>query len=108
MNQNDHIVPQGEPLPKEYETLSREELKIRLQLFIAELLEFNFEKLTNMIYRHDVSEEKFHKALESGSINEQAGKLAELVIEREMQKVETRKAYRKYKEDGVKSNKIKE
>ena len=99
MNQDDHIIPSREPLAKEYETLSREELKGRLQLFIADLLIHNFEKLTNMIYRHDVSESKFNEALQGETIKEQAEMLAELVIEREMQKVETRKAYRKHRKD---------
>ncbi len=94
------MIPRGEPLAIEYETLSREELKYRLQVFIADLLVHNFEKLTNMIYRHDVSEQKFNEALMGGSIDEQAGKIAELVIEREMQKEETRKAYQKYKGDN--------
>ena len=86
-----------EPLPKEYETLSRDELRKRLQGFIADLLEHDFQKLCNLIYRHDVKEEKFRQALQSSNIKEQAYEIAELVIERELQKVETRKAYREWK-----------
>lgn len=67
--------------------------------FIGELLEHDFEKLCNLIYRHDVSEEQFHHALQSGDIEEQANRVAELVIERELQKVEMRKKYRRYKEE---------
>jgi len=100
---SDYPISSGaEPLPSEYETLSREELKQRLQVFIAGLLEHNFEKLCNMIYRHDVKEEKFNQALQHGDLNEQAGRIADLVIEREMQKVESRKAYRKYKDERKK------
>lgn len=94
---SDNIIPFGEPSPAEYETLGREELKSRLSLFIQELLETNFEKLCNMIYRHDVDESKFNEALQSGDISGQAERIADLVIDRELQKVETRKAYRKYK-----------
>ena len=89
------IMPYGEPLAPEYETLGRDELHRRLKVLIAELLEYNFEKLTNMIYRHDVDEAKFYEALKSGNIEQQAAKLADLVIDRELQKAETRKAYRK-------------
>ncbi len=87
----------GEPLPKEYETFSRDELRKRLQDFIADLLEHDFQKLCNLIYRHDVKEEKFRQALQYSNIEEQASEIAELVIERELQKVETRKAYRELK-----------
>lgn len=100
MNRNDQILPYGDPLPKDYETLSREQLKSHLTLFIADLLENNFEKLVSLIYRHDVSEEKLHHALQTGDVEGQAGRVADLVIEREMQKVETRRMYKKYKQDN--------
>lgn len=100
LDRNDQLLPYGDPLPKDYETLSREDLKLHLSFYISELLEHDFEKLCNLIYRHDVAEEKFHFALQTGDIEGQADRVAELVIEREMQKVETRKAYRKYKEEN--------
>ena len=85
-------------MPDEYENLSKEELKNRLTVFISDLLDHDFAKLCNLVYRHDISEQKFHEALTDGEVGLQASRLAELVIEREMQKVETRKAYRKQKE----------
>ena len=103
MDQNNQILPYGDPLPKDYETYTREELKSHLSFYIAELLEHNFEKLCSLIYRHDVSEEKFHHALQTGAVEGQAEIVAELVIERELQKVETRKTYRKYKEEKEKN-----
>ena len=90
--------PLVEPLAKEYETLSRDELQIRLQVFIADLLENNFEKLCAMIYRHDVLESKFNKALEKETISEQAALIAALVLERELEKIETRRKYKSQKE----------
>lgn len=92
--------PLVEPLVKEYETLSRDELKIRLQIFIADLLENNFEKLCAMIYRHDVLESKFNKALEKETISEQSALIAALVLERELEKVETRRKYKSQKEEN--------
>jgi hypothetical protein len=97
LSQNNQILPYGDPLPKDYETLSRADLKAHLTKYIAELLEHNFEKLCSLIYRHDVDEDKFHHAIQTGTIEGQADRVAELVIERELQKVETRKAYRKHK-----------
>jgi hypothetical protein len=88
------IKPAGEPLASDYEILERDELHHRLKTYILELLEFNFDRLTQLMYRHDVAENKFHAALDSGNLEEQASKLADAVIERELEKIETRKAYR--------------
>jgi hypothetical protein len=100
--QNDKILPYGDPRPADYESFTREQLKAYLSRYIADLLEHDFEKLCNLVYRHDVAEEKFHLALDSGNIQQQAENIAELVIERELQKVETRKAYKKYKAEKKK------
>ncbi|RLD41233.1 MAG: hypothetical protein DRI89_10250 [Bacteroidetes bacterium] len=100
MDKNEIQYSLVEPLSKEYETLNRDELQMRLQVFIADLLENNFEKLCTMIYRHDVLESKFNRALEGGTIDEQAVQIALLVLEREMEKVETRRKYKRYKEEN--------
>ncbi len=91
------ILPKGEPLPADYERMDRKELHHRLKFYIAEMLEHNFEKLCNMMYRHDVPELQFNEALDAATLDKQADKLANVVIEREMLKVETRRAYRKTK-----------
>ena len=91
-----------EPLSREYESLSRNELRKQLSEFIYDLLVYNPEKLTNLIYRHDVKESLFRKALSIGDPTEQSIAIADLVIEREMEKVEMRKAYKKYKEEKKK------
>ncbi len=67
----------------------------KLTLVINHLLENNFEKLLNAMYRLDVSERKFHEVLTGAEPGEISSKLAELVIEREMQKVKTREMYRR-------------
>lgn len=84
---------------KYFEAKDPLELKKELTAFIRDLLEHDFHKLCNLIYRHDVSESKFNAALEVQDVELQAEQIAHLVIEREMQKVATRKAYRKFKED---------
>jgi hypothetical protein len=100
MDNNKIHYPPVEPLAKEFETLDKEELRIRLQMFIFGLLENNFEKLCAMIYRHDVMESKFNAALQEGTIEEQANRIAGLVLERERQKVETRRKYQRQKEEN--------
>lgn len=57
-----------------------------------------------MVYRHDVSEIKFNLALESGNLEVQAENIADLVIDRELEKVKTRIAYRREKEEKMKKN----
>jgi hypothetical protein len=90
---NHDLTPYEEPTLKEYETLDQSTLEERLSQFIQNLLEHNFAKLTNMIYRHDVNEAKFNRALEEPSLKLQANAIARLVVERELQKIETRKKY---------------
>lgn len=104
MAENYHPTRKGEPLPKDYEMLGREELEEMLQVFIVDLLEHNFEKLCNMAYRHDIPEALFNEALQEKDINRQAARVAALVIERELQKVESRRSYReeKQKKTGIK------
>lgn len=103
MDRNDQIFSYGDPLPKDYETLIREELKSHLLTYIADLLEHDFEKLCSLVYRHDISEKHFNRAFQTGDAEEQAERIAELVIEHELQKVETREAYNKYKKSWVRS-----
>ena len=67
----------------------------KLTLVIEHLLQNNFEKLLNAMYRLDVSEKKFHEVLTGSDVSEVGSKLADLVIEREMQKVKTREMYRR-------------
>ena len=84
-----------EPLAKDYEILSRDELREQLAVFIQNLLINNPEKLAAMMYRHDVKEHLFQSALMLSDINEQALFMADLVIDREMKKVKSRKDYKK-------------
>lgn len=80
-----------------FESLSGDELSRRLKVFILDLLQHDFHRLCNLIYRHDVPESKFNEALSGPDIEVQAEAIAQLVIEREMQKIASRKAYREYK-----------
>ena len=102
VEKDNELMLYGDPSPKDYETLSRAKIKAHLTKFITDLIDNDFEKLCNLVYRHDVSEAKFHQALNNGDVRTQAENIAELVIERELQKVETRKAYRKYTEEKSK------
>jgi|TARA_Y100000385_G_scaffold150498_1_gene156056 Ca2+-binding EF-hand superfamily protein len=88
----------NEPLKSDYENLSRNDLEVMLHAFISNLLENDFEKLCNVIYRHDVDEIKFNCALELKNVDERAWSITHLVIDREMEKIKIREKYRSYKE----------
>ncbi|MCB0736043.1 MAG: hypothetical protein KDC92_00925 [Bacteroidetes bacterium] len=72
--------------------VSRGELLQALAERIAYLLDHDFEFLMQALYRIDVNENKVKMALQGESDNP-AQILAELIIEREMQKAETRRKY---------------
>ncbi len=85
-----------------FTNLSKDELEKKLHIFILDLLENNIEKLRLLIYRHDVSEEKFYNALKLPEKEQQAWKITHLVIDRELKKIETRLAYKQSKESNQK------
>jgi hypothetical protein len=73
--------------------VDQDELRLRLQAFIKDLLENDFERLCALMYRHDVKEQAFNDALLLPTDDERSLVIAKLVIERELQKMETRAAY---------------
>ena len=68
-----------------------EKLKAWLAAEIRILIDHDFQKLLNMLYRIDVNEQKTKIAFTS---DDPANSLAVLIIERELKKVETRKKYK--------------
>ena len=71
--------------------LTIERLTIWLAGEISRMMDQDFQNLLNILYRIDVSEESTKVALAS---DRPADELAKLIVERELQKVETRKRYR--------------
>lgn len=79
------------------ESLSYKELHARIKLHILDLLQNDFEQLAALMYRHDVSENRFNQALRLPNDNQRADDIATLVIEREKQKIASRLAYARQK-----------
>jgi hypothetical protein len=69
----------------------------KLSMLVAYLMENDMHRLLNAMYRLDVSEAKFDEAMQRESKEEAALHVADLIIEREMQKVKTRLYYRKHR-----------
>jgi hypothetical protein len=76
----------------ETEVASTKEFQHLLSQLIRHLLDHDFERLLNGLYRIDVSEDKVKQAM--ASADNVAEAIALLIIEREMQKVVTREKYK--------------
>ena len=74
------------------EVATAEDFQQILTKIIRHLLDNDFERLLNALYRIDVSEEKVNLAMATG--DDVPGQIAILIIEREMQKVITREKYK--------------
>lgn len=72
--------------------LTLESLLQRLTKLVSYLLERDFGKLLQVLYRIDISEERLKAALASNE-GEPATVISRMILEREMQKVATRKKY---------------
>jgi hypothetical protein len=68
-------------------------LKKYLSSVVSELLDKDFERLLLAMYRIDIPEHRFKKALNAEDPNEIPDKIAALIIERELLKISYRKKY---------------
>lgn len=69
-----------------------DKLRSGLSIYINELIEKDFQQLVNLLYRLDVNENKVKQMLNDSK--EDAGLIiADLIIERQMQKIKTRKQF---------------
>ncbi len=87
----DFNLDESELMIKEAE-LSHETLLKKLTYIVSYLLEKDFGRLLQVLYRIDISENKLKAALASNEA-EPALVISQMILEREMQKVETRKRY---------------
>ena len=78
------------------QNLARNDLKLYLQNAIAWYIESDFHALVNIFYRLDIQEDKFNMLMQRKVGDELTSGLANLVLEREMQKAKTRIAYREH------------
>jgi hypothetical protein len=79
--------------------ISFERIKEKLVVHINHLINNDFEELLNILYRVDVSEAKLKTLLKENA--ESASVIADLIIERQLQKIKTRE---QFKTSGKKEN----
>ena len=75
--------------------VERNDIREKLAYVIATMMQDNFERLCQAMYRLDVSEKKFHEAMTEIPVEQVPYAIADLVIEREMEKVQTRLMYKR-------------
>ena len=71
-----------------------EQLREKLSVHINELINHDFEKLVYYLYRIDVDENKMRRLLEQREGENAAALIADLIIERIVQKKEARKQFK--------------
>ena len=74
-------------------SISAEELKDKLASHINYLINHDFEKLVYYLYRIDVDENKMRHLLQVKQGENAAELIADLIIERQLQKIESRKKF---------------
>src|SRR5436190_4363961 len=76
------------------ENISMDELRNLLSGHIHHLINNNFNKLVGILYRIDVSETKLRQLLEDKHAEDAGMIIADLIIERQVQKIQSRESYR--------------
>ncbi|HTL08019.1 MAG TPA: hypothetical protein VL307_07175 [Chitinophagaceae bacterium] len=74
--------------------LSLHELRLRLQKEINELIANNFNQLVSILYRVDVNERKLKFLLQENVGEDAAVIIADLLIERQLEKIKARAAFK--------------
>ncbi|MBI5092250.1 MAG: hypothetical protein HZB26_07355 [Candidatus Hydrogenedentes bacterium] len=83
------------PVAPETEGFGREALLEALKQRVLYLIQHDFNRLMTAMYILDVAEERFKAAMATpGGLDNAAKAVAEVILEREMQKVITRQKYR--------------
>lgn len=72
-------------------TISSKELKEKLTALINDLINHDFEKLVFYLYRIDVNETRMKQLLDQRDGENAAGLIADLIIERQLEKIKSRK-----------------
>ena len=73
------------------------EMKLLLSSKINDWIIHDFSKLIHVLYRIDVSEKKINQLLQENILKDASDILADLIIERQMQKIESKRNTPPYK-----------
>ena len=70
-----------------------------LALFVNDLINNDFEKLVQLLYRVDVQEAKLKKILKENPGKDAGNMIAGMIIDRQAEKLRTREAFKKITKD---------
>jgi hypothetical protein len=84
--------------------ISIDELRAKIAAFINDLVNHDFNRLVSILYRIDVDEQKLKNLLESYPGQDAAPIIADLVIQRQLQKIEARNRFRQGGENTIDEN----
>jgi hypothetical protein len=82
-------------LHNQLDAVQKEEVKGHLIFYINHLLLYDFDKLVQILYRVDVSENKLKDVLKKNSGTDAAIIIADLLMERQEEKLKTKEAFKK-------------
>ena len=81
------------------------ESKEILSRFIRELIDHDFPRLVDLLYRIDVDEARLRAALRGKEGEETSGLIADLIIERQLEKIRSVKAFREGRDSASEEEK---
>lgn len=79
--------------------VTEEKVKQLISERVNYLIQHDFAQLTQLLYRIDINETKLKKLLSEAEEKDAADIIAELIIERQIQKLESRKLYKERNDD---------
>ena len=95
MNENELIQSINEELALELPSkINADELRQQLAVYINDLVIHDFQKLVSVLYRIDISELRLKQLLKDNPDREASLLIADLIIERQLQKIKSRKEYK--------------
>ncbi len=80
---------------------SLNEVREKLVILINALINKDFQALIQLLYRIDVNEKKIRLYLNQKPNEDSANILADMIIERQLQKIESRKKYKSKNENDI-------
>lgn len=86
------------------ENISREELRTNLANHINTLITADFHNLVSLLYRLDIDEAKLKSMLQDNAGADAGFILADLIIERQLQKMKSREQFRQAGENSIDEN----
>jgi hypothetical protein len=95
--EKDFLISEGTSLIPSTDLESLEEFRKYLTGKLKILLEERFETLVNILYRIDISEQKLSELFSAKNRDYIPASLADLIIERQLQKIRLRKLYKEGK-----------